>query len=104
MDIVKAIKQCAPGAKCTVLGNSYEGIDWLDANIAKPSEADLEAAYAIVLAQEAAVAYQSLRAEAYPALGEQLDMIWHAMDNNLIPMAREFYDARKAVKEQYPKP
>ena len=40
----------------------------------------------------------------YPSLGDQLDMIWHAMDDGLIPKIEPLYSEIKAVKEQYPKP
>ena len=104
MDIIKALKYLTPGAQWSLSGDTYDGLEWRDLVIPKPSEDALQSAYAAVLAQEKATAYQGLRSDAYPGIGDQLDMIWHAMDSNLIPMAKEFYDARKAVKEQYPKP
>ena len=44
------------------------------------------------------------RYQAYPPVREQLDMLWHAMDDNQIPKVEPFYSALKAVKDQYPKP
>ena len=43
------------------------------------------------------------RIQAYPKIGEQLDMLWHAMELGEIPKANEFYTAIDAVKTQYPK-
>lgn len=48
--------------------------------------------------------YDVLRKAEYPALGDQFDMFWHAMDSGVIPKIQPFYDDIKAVKEKYPKP
>lgn len=45
------------------------------------------------------------RLSEYPPIGDQLDMLWHAMDNDKIPSKWiEWYNAIKAVKDKYPKP
>ena len=46
--------------------------------------------------------YQKARAEAYPSIEVQLDMLWHAMDDGQIPKAEPFYSSLKAVKLAYP--
>lgn len=43
------------------------------------------------------------RKSAYPALGDQMDALWHAMNNGVLPKVEPFYSDIKAVKEQYPK-
>lgn len=43
------------------------------------------------------------RANEYPALEQQLDALWHAMDKGVIPKVEGFYEPIKAVKEKYPK-
>lgn len=48
--------------------------------------------------------WQILRMKAYPSVGDQLDMIWHAMDDGTLPKVEPFYSERLAVKERYPKP
>lgn len=40
----------------------------------------------------------------YPTLGNQMDMLWHAMDDGTLPKVEPFYSEIKAVKERYPKP
>lgn len=47
--------------------------------------------------------YQADRFAEYPGIGQQLDMLWHSMNNGEIPKAAAFYDAIKAVKDKYPK-
>ena len=39
----------------------------------------------------------------YPSLGDQLDMLWHAIDNNALNKTSDFYTAIKAVKDAHPK-
>jgi hypothetical protein len=48
--------------------------------------------------------YAKQRQNAYPSLGDQMDMLWHAMDDNIIPRVEPFYTDILNVKEQYPKP
>lgn len=48
--------------------------------------------------------YDLARVRAYPSLGDQMDMLWHAMNNNVIPRIEPFYSQIKAVKEAHPKP
>lgn len=48
--------------------------------------------------------YDLARVLAYPSLGDQMDMLWHAMDDNVIPRVEPFYSQIKAVKDAHPKP
>lgn len=43
------------------------------------------------------------RQQEYPSIGDQLDMLWHGMDDGTIPKVTSFYDAIKEVKDKYPK-
>jgi len=47
--------------------------------------------------------YQQKRQQEYPALGDQLDMIWHSMDGGITPKIEPFYSTIAAVKAKYPK-
>ena len=67
-----------------------------------------EAAYAAKKAKEVTTApkpYVAKRKLAYPQIGDQLDMLWHSIDEN--PELKQkyfaFYEAIKAVKAKYPK-
>jgi len=44
-----------------------------------------------------------LRKQLYPSIGDQLDMLWHAMDEGTIPKVHDFYDSIKSVKDSIPK-
>ena len=39
----------------------------------------------------------------YPPIGDQLDMLWHAIDNGTLNKTSDFYTAIKAVKDAHPK-
>lgn len=43
------------------------------------------------------------RANAYPKVGEQLDMLWHAIDSGTLDKTSTFYTTLKQVKDTYPK-
>ena len=49
--------------------------------------------------------YINQRRSAYPEIGDQLDMLWHSIDQNpkLKSEYFEFYEAIKAVKVKHPK-
>lgn len=48
--------------------------------------------------------HKALRAAEYPDIADQLDALWHAMNQGVLPMVEGFYDEIKRVKDQYPKP
>ena len=50
-----------------------------------------------------ATKYQRDRKQSYPSLGDQLDMLWHAIDNGTLNKTSDFYTAIKAVKDAHPK-
>ena len=47
--------------------------------------------------------YQRDRADSYPAIGDQLDMLFHAIDAEKVDKTSDFYKSLKAVKDKYPK-
>lgn len=47
--------------------------------------------------------YVEQRRVNYPAVGDQLDALWHAMNKGLIPVVEPFYSDIKRVKERYPR-
>ncbi len=86
------------GKQWAMSGDEYSGITWLDD--APISQDELEGAYKQYLVDYGHV---EEREKAYPAISDQLDMLWHAMDIGEIPKASTFYDVCKAVKDKYPK-
>ena len=91
------------------------GVDEIDTNILSNNPDDFGITWAQVsekLTELLAVwhtkDYYRARADAYPDIGDQLDMLWHAIDTGDWTAAKvkttEFYTALKAVKDANPKP
>ena len=47
--------------------------------------------------------YATKRAAHYPKFAEQLDKLWHDIDNGTLTKSGDFYTKLKAVKDKYPK-
>lgn len=76
-----------------------EESDWVP-----PSKEEVEAYLTKIQAEwDEKVKYKMLRKTAYPTLESQLDALWHAMDDGLIPKIQPMYDDVKAVKDEFPK-
>lgn len=97
MDLTKALSSLKPGAQWVMRGNEYSGLEWLDTEQTKPTEAELTAEAARLDAEYIANQYQRDRAAAYPSFADQFDTLYHGG-----------IDAWKAtidtVKVQFPKP
>ena len=99
IDIMSAIKVLRPNANCIIHGNKYEGIDkWDDGgkNIQSKAEIDAE-----IIRQEAeydAQAYARARQPLYPAIGDQLDDLYHKG-----AFSAEMTATLKKVKDDNPK-
>lgn len=48
--------------------------------------------------------YKVKRQGAYPSIGEQLDKLYHDIDNGTLTTAGDFYTALNTVKTDHPKP
>ena len=66
-DIRSAITALRPGAECTITGDTYEGITWLDKNQTKPTEDEINAKIAEL---EAAEPFRLLRIERNKLISE----------------------------------
>ena len=70
----------------------------------------IDAARTTLDAEAAAVKYKTDRttngSKTYPAIGDQLDLLWHAIDadTDLKGKFSAFYNSIKAVKDANPKP
>ena len=84
----------------------------LDASGNKVSivQSNVDAARVTLDAEAAAVKYKTDRttdgSTTYPAIGDQLDLLWHAIyaDSDLKVKFSAFYNSIKAVKDANPKP
>jgi hypothetical protein len=82
-------------------GDDYDNLVWTDTVQTKPTKQEVEDKVAELLADYQAKQYQ--RNRVYPSLGDQLDMLWHAIDTNSLNKTSDFYTAIKAVKDAHPK-
>jgi hypothetical protein len=89
-----AIKNLRPNAVFSFHGDDLE---WLDTNQTKPTEAEIQAEITRLQADYVSKQYQRDRAAEYPAIADQLDLLYHGgMD--------AWKTAILAVKNKYPKP
>ena len=95
MNKVDALQSLRPGAEWVLRGDELE---WLDANQTQPTEAEIAAEVARLQAEYDAKAYARSRAAEYPAIGDQLDALFHA---GVFPV--DMAAAIQAVKDKYPK-
>lgn len=58
----------------------------------------------LTMAADRLAAIQAKRKAEYPGIADQLDMLWHAMDDGTIPRIEPMYSQIKAVKDGNPKP
>ena len=71
-----------------------------------PTEEEIKTAAIAQIEIDISMQYQGNRANAYPQIGEQLDLLWHAIDadTDLKTKLAGFYNAIKTVKDANPKP
>ena len=101
-NVVKAILKINPNAQVSVKNDDVNEIIWHNGTTPIP-KADIEAKMTELQAEYDANQYQ--RDRVYPSIGDQLDMLWHSIDQNpkLKSEYFEFYEAIKAVKVKHPK-
>lgn len=100
MYIVKAINNLKPNARWNLIGESYDGIEWLDESQTKPTEVEISAEIARLQAEYDAKEYQRKRALEYPSFKDYLDGIVKGDTAQV----QAYIDACNAVKAKYPKP
>ena len=102
--ITEAILKINPNSEVVVRGNDINTceIEWLNGTTPIPV-ADIEAKMTELQAEYDANQYQ--RDRVYPEIGNQLDMLWHSIDQDpqLKSKYFEFYEAIKAIKVKHPK-
>ena len=104
--IIEAILKINPNAVVTVVGCNIDTceIQWLEGTT-PISKADIEAKMNKMANEPEESTYAEQRRNAYPPVGDQLDMLWHSIDQNpeLKQKYFDFYEAIKQVKVKYPK-
>ena len=103
-DVMKAIKTINPNAEVSVGNDSLDDITWLNGTTPIPV-ANIEAKMNEMANEPEQSNYAQQRKNAYPEIGDQLDMLWHSIDQDaeLKQKYFDFYQAIKSVKVKYPK-
>jgi len=95
--IAKAVQSLRPNAEFTLEGNSFQGLSWLDENIPKPTEAEIDAEVIRLQAEYKTQAYARSRKAEYPDWDVQLNKIY---DDGIDKWKAEMVDP---IKTKYPK-
>ena len=103
--IIEAILKIDPNAQVSVNAEDINQITWHDGNPNNITKADIEAKMAEMANEPEQSKYAEQRRNAYPEIGDQLDMLWHSIDQDaeLKQKYFDFYQAIKSVKVKYPK-
>ena len=111
-----ALRSLVPKAKLSIMNEDYETLQWDESNTdTKPTKAELDTEIARLDAEYLAKRYQRQRINdvsermsgiqtSYPKIGEQLDKLWHDIDEGKLDKNGEFYKYIKNVKDTFPKP
>ena len=102
--VIHAILEINPNAKVIVNANDINQITWTDGTTPIP-KADIESKMNEMANEPEQSAYAEQRRNAYPPIGDQLDMLWHTIDKDILLQKRyfDFYQTIKQVKVKYPK-
>jgi hypothetical protein len=103
--ITEAILKINPNAQVSVVEDDINQITWHDGNPTNITKADIESKMNEMANEPEQSKYAEQRRNAYPEIGDQLDMLWHSIDQDpqLKSKYFDFYEAIKAVKVKYPK-
>jgi len=103
IDYAKILTKNYVDKQWSISGDSYDGLSWLDSS-PKPTKEELNSQWEDIQAEEAANAYKAKRASEYPLIADQLDMLWHMMDDETISGKNStWYNTIKEVKDNNPK-
>ena len=111
-----ALRSLVPKAKLSIMNEDYDTLQWDESNTdTKPTKAELDAEISRLDAEHLAKRYQRQRTNdvsermsgiqtSYPKIAEQLDKLWHDIDEGKLDKNGEFYKYIKSVKDTFPKP
>ena len=91
---LEAISELAKLVNANFKLRDGELIEWSKGD--KPTEEEIQS-------KMDSVAYARNRQLEYPQIGDQLDMLYHAIDAGKVNKTSDFYKALKAVKDKHPK-
>ena len=97
--VIDVIWKHYPTAKFNIInGDDWENVEWVDEDIAKPSDNEISTKLAEMQSDWEAQEYARNRQPLYPAIGDQLDDLYHAG-----VFSAEMTATLKKVKDDNPK-
>ena len=111
-----ALRSLVPNAKLSIMNEDYDTLNWDESNTdKKPTKAELDSEIKRLDAEYLTTRYQRQRTNdvserasgiqtSYPKIEEQLDKLWHDIDEGKLDKNGEFYKYIKSVKDTFPKP
>ena len=110
-----ALRSLVPKAKLSIMNEDYDTLQWDESNTdTKPTKAELDTEIARLDTVYLNKRYQRQRTNdvserlsgiqtSYPKITEQLDKLWHDIDEGKLDKNGEFYKYIKNVKDTFPK-
>jgi len=104
-DIISAILAINPNAQVSVNAEDIEQITWHDDNPTNITNEQILAKQAELQAEYDAKQYARDREKEYPTWQDQMDMLWHSIDQDAALKSKyfAFHQAILAVKSKHPK-
>ena len=103
IEIHDALMSLMPNVRFSVEDNDFDKIKIQDAGVTAVSRQNIQNEIERLQSIEDAIEYQHNRREQYPDIGDQLDMLWHAIDTGSLDKTSDFYLSLKLVKDNNPK-
>jgi hypothetical protein len=75
-DVASALISLRPNSQWSLQGDNYEGLTWLDQNTTAPTKEEVLNEVERLQSEYDSYEYQRQRAEEYPSIQEQLDMLY----------------------------
>jgi len=101
-DKLKAVKSLLSNTQASFDIDENGNITNWESDAAQPTDAEIQTKLDELQADYNAKQYQ--RDRQYPSIGDQLDMLWHAIDAGTLDTTSDFYTTLAAVKDDNPKP
>jgi hypothetical protein len=98
--IDQALLNLRPSAQWVLTGLSLSGLEWLDAEHERPTDAEITSEVERLQAERDRTEYQRKRATEYPPITDYIDGVVKGDQAQI----QTYIDACLAVKAKYPKP
>lgn len=100
----EALKLLSPTAEWAWNGLDYAGISWHSPDIVQPTEAEINAEHARLIAAWEAADYARKRQAEYPSLDQLIVALWEDAVEGRTTAVQSLQTLREMIKQKYPKP